>query len=136
FAAQQDATRVILGLSLVSLAAMLLILQLHFRSVRLATLVLASRPMAFLGAVAAIVLTGQDLSVATMVGMIALFGMATRNAILLVDHAINLIREFPGIAPAEAIVRAARERVVPVMMTALTSGIGLVPLALAADQPG
>src|SRR5690606_9726122 len=89
FEAQQAATRVILGLSVVSIGARLLILSLHSRSITLATLVLATRPMAFLGAVAAIVLTGQDLSVATMVGMIALLGMAARNAILLVDHAVN-----------------------------------------------
>jgi CzcA family heavy metal efflux pump len=136
FEAQQEATRVILALSLVSLGAMVLILYLHFRSLLLAHLVLLTRPLAFVGAIAAVVLTGQTISIATLVGGIALVGMATRNAILLVDHALHLMREEGlGFGP-EMLVQAARERIVPVMMTALTSGIGLVPLALAADEPG
>jgi Cu/Ag efflux pump CusA len=68
--------------------------------------------------------------------MIALLGMATRNAILLVDHAVELMREQGRGYAEDLLVLAARERIVPVMMTALTSGIGLVPLALAADEPG
>jgi len=136
FEAQQEASRIIVSLSVLSLAAMVLILYLHFRSLRLAHLVLLSRPIAFVGAVGAIVWTGQAVSIASMVGMIALLGMATRNAILLVDHAVELMREQGRGYAEDLLVLAARERIVPVMMTALTSGIGLVPLALAADEPG
>ncbi|MDA0374668.1 MAG: efflux RND transporter permease subunit [Planctomycetota bacterium] len=136
FEAQQEASRIIVSLSVLSLAAMVLILYLHFRSLLLAHLVLLSRPIAFVGAVIAIMWTGQAVSIASMVGMIALLGMATRNAILLVDHAVELMREQGRGFSEDLLVLAARERIVPVMMTALTSGIGLVPLALAADEPG
>lgn len=136
FEAQAEATRLILGLSLVSVSLMLLILYLHFRSVRLALVVLLSRPIAFIGAVLWIVLSGQTVSVATLVGFIALLGIAARNAILLVDHYLHLVREEGERLTETMLVRAGRERMVPILMTALTSGIGLVPLALAPDQPG
>jgi Cu/Ag efflux pump CusA len=136
FEAQQQATRTISLLAGVAVAAMLAILFFHLRSWRLAILVLATRPLAFIGALLWVLASGQDLTIATLVGLIALLGMAARNAILLVDHVLHLARdEGEPIAPA-LIVRAAQERVVPVLMTALTSGIGLVPLVLAADEPG
>ena len=78
FEAQEKASRVIRVMSVLSLAAMLLILYTHFRSVRLATLVLVSRPIAFIGAVMLVVATGQVVSIATLVGMIALLGVSTR----------------------------------------------------------
>ncbi|PIE22654.1 MAG: CusA/CzcA family heavy metal efflux RND transporter [Planctomycetota bacterium] len=136
FEAQQEATRMIFGLSILSVLLMVLILYLHFHSLRIATLVLLSRPVAFLGAVLYLALSAQVLSIATLVGFIALLGMAARNAILLVDHYLHLMREEGWSFGPELLVQAAQERIVPVLMTALTSGIGLVPLALAADQPG
>ena len=136
FEAQQEATQLIMALSIVSLGLMVLILHLHFRSLRLALLVLLTRPIAFIGAGAYVVLSGQVMSVATLVGFIALLGVATRNAILLVDHYLHLMREEGESFSIEMLVRAGQERIVPVLMTALTSGIGLAPLALAADQPG
>ncbi|HEB53582.1 MAG TPA: efflux RND transporter permease subunit, partial [bacterium] len=136
FEAQQEATRLILALSVGSLLLMVLILYMHFRSIRLALLVLVTRPIAFIGAGAYVILSGQVLSVATLVGFIALLGVAARNAILLVDHYLHLMREEGESFSIDMLVRAGQERVVPVLMTALTSGIGLVPLALAADQPG
>jgi len=92
--------------------------------------------MAFVGAVAYIVLSGQTMSVATLVGLISLGGIAARNAILLLDHYLHLMREEQQAFNQELIVRAGQERMVPVLMTALCSGIALVPLALAHDQPG
>jgi Cu/Ag efflux pump CusA len=86
--------------------------------------------------VAYVVASGQVLSVATLIGLIAVLGVAARNAILLIDHYLHLMREEGYSFSPQMIIRAGQERVVPVMMTALTSGIGLVPLALAADQPG
>ena len=136
FEAQEEASRVIAILSLLSLAAMLLILYMHFRSIRLAVLVLASRPIAFIGAVIYVVATNQVVSIATLVGMIALLGVSTRNAILLVDHYMNLMRhETEPFGPA-MIIRAGQERAIPILMTALAAAIGLVPLALAPGQPG
>ncbi|MFN3242179.1 MAG: efflux RND transporter permease subunit [Planctomycetota bacterium] len=136
FEAQQEATQLIMSLSALSIVLMVLILYMHFRSMRLAMLVLLTRPVAFIGAGAYVVLSGQVMSVATLVGFIALLGVAARNAILLVDHYMHLMREEGESFSIEMLVRAGQERIVPVLMTALTSGIGLVPLALAADQPG
>lgn len=136
FEAQQSAQATILGLSGVSLALMIGILRLHFRSLRLALLVLLTRPVALTGSAIAVILTGQSLSIASLVGFIAMLGMATRNAILLVDHTAHLAREGEDGLSLGDLRRAAAERVVPVLMTALTSGIGLVPLALAPDRPG
>jgi Cu/Ag efflux pump CusA len=136
FEARQEASRMIALFSLFSLAIMFLLLYFHFRSVNLSLQVLASVPMAFVGAVAWIVLSGQAVSVATLVGLISLGGIAARNAILLIDHYIHLMREEGEPFGPAMIVRAGQERMVPVVMTALTSGIALVPLALAPDQPG
>ena len=136
FEAQEKAARTIQVMSLLSIAAMLLILYMHFRSMKLAVLVLASRPIAFIGAVVYVVLSGQVVSIATLVGMIALLGVSTRNAILLVDHYLHLMREEGEEFSLAMIIRAGQERAVPILMTALTSGIGLVPLALAPGQPG
>jgi CzcA family heavy metal efflux pump len=136
FEAQAEATRLILTLSTVSLLAMFAILFLHFKSVNLAIQVLLSIPMAFIGAVAYIVLSGQTISVATLVGLISLGGIAARNAILLLDHYLHLMRAEHEPFSEEMIVRAGQERMVPVLMTALCAGVGLIPLALAPDQPG
>lgn len=136
FEAQKEATRLILLLSGLSILGMVLILYLHFGSMRIAGLILLTRPIALVGGAAYVVLSGQVLSVATLVGFIALLGMAARNAILLVDHYLHLMREDRVPFGEPMLIRAGQERIVPVLMTALTSGIGLVPLALAADQPG
>ncbi len=136
FEAQQEATRWILALSGLSILLIVMILSMHFRSARLALVVLVTRPVAFVGAAAYVVLSEQTMSVATLVGFIALLGIATRNAILLVDHAMHLAQQRGTGFTLEVLTQAARERVVPVLMTALTSGVGLVPLALAAGQPG
>ncbi len=136
FEAQEEATRVIIVLSALSLLVMFLVLFAHFRSVNLAAQVLLNIPAAFLGAVTMIVLTGQTLSIATLVGLVALGGIASRNGILLIDHYLHLMRE-EGMPFGDAmILQAGRERIVPVLMTTLTSGIALLPLVLAPGQPG
>jgi CzcA family heavy metal efflux pump len=136
YEAQQEATRLILLAGCLAALVMFLILFMHFRSINLSLQVLVSVPMAFVGAVAFIALSGQAVSVATLVGLIALAGIASRNAILLIDHYLHLMREEHEAFGPAMIVRAGQERMVPVVMTALTSGIALVPIALAADQPG
>jgi len=136
FEAQEQAARVVTLLSFVSLAAMFLLVYFHFRSSNLALQTLLNIPMAFVGAVVFILATGQTLSIATLVGFVSLGGIAARNKILLLDHYLHLMREEGEAFTEEMIVRAGRERIVPVLMTALTSGIALVPLVLAPGQPG
>lgn len=136
FEAQQAAERRIVLLSAFALLAMFFILYTHYRSGNLALQVLASIPMALIGAVVAIVVTGQTVSIAVLVGIVSLAGIAARNCILLVDHYLHLIKE-EGLPFSRAtILTAGKERLVPVLMTALTAGIALVPIALTPDRPG
>lgn len=136
FKSQQSASRMIFVLFGISLLGMFLVLYTMFRSANLAFQVMIALPTAFIGAVAALYLTDQTLSIAAMVGFISLCGIASRNGIMLISHYLNLVR-FEGESwTRQMIVRAGKERVAPVLMTALTSGIGLVPLAMAAGQPG
>lgn len=136
FEAQRAADRVLLLLGGVALVAMGMLLHIHFRSAVLALLVLSSVPMAFIGAGFLVWGTGQELSVATLVGFIALFGIASRNSILLFDHYVHrMAHEGDSFSPG-MILRAGQERMVPVVMTALTSGIALLPLFLEPDKPG
>jgi len=136
FESQRQATRMIGLLSLVSLAAMFLALYTLFRSVNMALQVLAALPMAAIGAVAALVITGQTLTVAAMVGFISLAGIASRNGILLIAHYLHLVRYEGERFTPQMIERAGKERLAPMLMTALTAGIALIPLVLAADEPG
>ena len=136
FESQRQATRMIGLLGLVSLLGMFLALYTLFRSTNLALQVLASLPMAAIGSVAAIVITGQSLTVASMVGFIYLSGIASRNGILLIAHYLHLVRHEGEGFTQEMVERAGRERVAPMLMTALTAGIALVPLVLAAGEPG
>ena len=136
FQSQQSASRVIAVLFLISLVGMFLVLYSMFRSINLSLQVMIALPAAFIGSVAALYLTNQTLTVAAMVGFISLCGIASRNGILLINHYLHLVQHEGETWSKEMIVRAGQERVAPVLMTALTSGIGLVPLALAAGQPG
>lgn len=136
FQSQQTASRMIAVLFMLSLAGMFLVLFTMFRCANFALQVMAALPMAFIGAVGAILWTGQTLTIASMVGFISLCGIATRNGILLLDHYLHLVKHEGETWSREMIVRAGQERLAPVLMTALTAGIGLVPLAMAAGQPG
>lgn len=136
FESQQSATRVIGLLFVVSMGGVFLVLFTMFRSINLSLQVMAALPMAFIGSVVALVLTGQTLTVASMVGFISLAGIASRNGILLLNHYLHLVQHEGEDWTKSMIVRAGLERLAPVLMTALTSGIGLVPLVLAAGEPG
>lgn len=136
FESQQSATRIIAILFLVSMIGVFLVLFTMFRSVNLSLQVMAALPMAFIGSVLALVWTGQTLTVAAMVGFISLAGIASRNGILLLNHYLHLVKHEGEDWTRSMIVRAGLERLAPVLMTALTSGIGLVPLVLAAGEPG
>jgi Cu/Ag efflux pump CusA len=111
------------------------ILFFAFRSHRHALIVLVNLPLALVGGVFAVALGGGVLSVASLVGFITLFGIATRNGVLLVSHYQHLMQE-EGLALAEALVQGSRERLAPVLMTALTAGLALIPLVLAGGEPG
>jgi HME family heavy-metal exporter len=136
FESQQSATRTIGLLSIASIACMFLALYTLFGSVNLSLQVLAALPMAAIGAVAALVLTGQSLTVASLVGFISLAGIASRNGILLIAHYLHLVEHEGEQFTPQMIERAGKERLAPMLMTALTAGIALVPLALAAGEPG
>ena len=136
FESQQSASRMIGILFAVSLIGMFLVLFKMFRSANLSLQVMIALPMAFIGSVAALYLTHQTLTIASMVGFISLCGIASRNGILLINHYLHLVQHEGETWSREMIVRAGKDRLAPVLMTALTSGIGLVPLALAAGEPG
>lgn len=136
FESARNATRVIGLLSLISLAAMFLALYTLFRSINLALQVLSALPMAAIGAVGALVITNQSLTVASMVGFISLSGIASRNGILLIAHYLHLVKYEGDQFTPEMIERAGKERLAPMLMTALTAGIALIPLVLAAGEPG
>jgi Cu/Ag efflux pump CusA len=136
FESQQSASRTMGLLSLFSFAGMYAVLFAHFRSHALTAQVLLNIPLALIGSVAAIWLSGQPLSVATLVGFITLCGIASRNTILMISHYIHLVK-FEGEAfGAQMVIRGSLERLVPVTMTALSAGIALIPLAFAAGTPG
>jgi HME family heavy-metal exporter len=136
FESQQSAARMIAVLFAVALVGVFLVLYTMFRSANLSLQVMIALPMAFIGSVAALELTGQTLTVAAMVGFISLCGIASRNGILLINHYLHLVKYEGETWSREMIIRAGQERLAPVLMTALTSGIGLVPLAMAAGEPG
>ncbi|MAT73093.1 MAG: CusA/CzcA family heavy metal efflux RND transporter [Planctomycetaceae bacterium] len=136
FESQQVAARMIGILLTVSLVAVFLVLYKMFHSANLALQVMVALPMAFIGSVAALYVTGQTLTIASMVGFVSLCGIASRNGILLLNHYLHLVRHEGESWTRDMVVRAGKERLAPVLMTALTSGVGLVPLALAAGEPG
>jgi CzcA family heavy metal efflux pump len=136
FQSQQEASRILGSLFIVAMLGVFLTLFTMFRSVNLSLQVMAALPMAFIGSVAALVLTGQTLTIAAMVGFISLTGIASRNGILLLNHYLHLVKYEGESWTHSMIVRAGLERLAPVLMTALTAGIGLVPLVLAAGEPG
>ena len=135
FESEAEATRTISLLSILSLLFILFILAMEFRSFRDAFLVMVNLPLAFIGGILAVFLTTKVISVASLVGFITLFGIATRNGILLVSHYRHLM-EKEGLDLRESVIRGSRERLRPVIMTALAAGLALVPFAIAADKPG
>lgn len=136
FESQQSASRVIAVLFGVALIGMLLVLYTMFKSMNLALQVMVALPMAFIGSVAALKITDQTLTIAAMVGFISLCGIATRNGILLINHYLHLVKYEGETWSPDMIARAGKERLAPVLMTCLTTGIGLVPLAMAAGETG
>jgi len=135
FESEASATRVLGLLSLLSVSLILLILYMEFGSFRTAGLVMVNLPLSFIGGIVAVMLTDRIISVASLVGFITLFGIATRNGILLVSH-YRYLMEVEGLSLYDAVLKGSQERLRPVTMTALAAGLALVPFALAAHKPG
>lgn len=136
FEAQRKATLLISVLACVSFLGILIVLMLLYPSLRISLQILNAIPTAFIGGVLAIVLTRQSLSVASLVGFVSLGGIAVRNGILLVTHYFHLMKEEGEPFSQAMILRGSLERLAPVLMTALTAGIGLIPLVIGGKKPG
>ena len=134
--AKQTAQRELLLLGSAALAGILLLLWMAFGSLRLLLLVLANLPFALVGGVAVVYLTGGVLNVGALVGFVTLFGITMRNGIMMVSHWQHL-HEVEGLARGpELVFRGARERLAPVLMTALVTALGLLPIAIGSGEAG
>ena len=136
YAEQQAAMRQIAILSLISLLLIFAILYTRYNSTVLALIVMVNVPVALIGSIVALWLTGGSLSLATMIGFITLAGISTRNGILKISHYINLVLDEGETFGRAMIVRGSLERMTPVLMTALSAGLALIPLILGGGQPG
>ena len=133
----EEAARSVQRLGLLAifiLAGMYGLLYIEFGSHRDTLVVLVNLPLALIGGVVAVALGGGVLSVATLVGFVTLFGIATRNGVLLVNNYQRLLKA--GLPIAEAVRQGSQERMAPILITALTAGFALVPLVLASGAPG
>ena len=135
FESEQAASRTLSLLGVVIIAGILALLFFSFRSLRNALLIMVNLPLALIGGVVAIYFGSGVISVASLVGFVTLFGIATRNGIMMISHYDHL-RTVEHASFDEAVHRGSLERLSPVLMTALCAGLGLVPLVLAGDQPG
>mgnify|MGYP004695382049 CR=1 FL=1 len=134
FESEASASRLLLGLSVVSIVVILLLLYLQFHSWKQSVVVLLNLPLALIGGVLALVVTGGVVSIPAIIGFISLFGMATRGGMLLVDRYNELARH--GLSRREVVLRGSLDRLLPILMTALSSGLALIPLALGSSLPG
>jgi CzcA family heavy metal efflux pump len=136
FQAQHEATQRIALFSAIVFVAVFLMLYGYFRSASLALQVLVNIPLALMGGLAFTYFKLNNISIATLVGFIAVGGVAARNGIMMISHYLHLMTHEGEGFTRKMVIRGTLERLVPVLMTALSAGIGLIPLVLAADQPG
>jgi Cu/Ag efflux pump CusA len=136
FESQQSASKLILILSLFSFAGIFLVLYSHFKSWQIAVQIMLNIPLALIGSVIAVMLTGGVFSIATLVGFITLTGIASRNGIMMLSHYIHLVEHEGETFGDRMIIRGSQERLVPVLMTALVAALALIPLTLDATAPG
>jgi len=136
FQAQEEASRLVGLLSIVSLVLMFVVLYSRYKSVVLSALIMGNIPLALVGAVLGLWLSGQPLSVAALVGFITLAGISVRNGILKVSHYLNLMRSEGESFDHKMILRGSMERLSPVLMTALVTAFALAPLLFEAERPG
>jgi Cu/Ag efflux pump CusA len=136
FLAQREASRRIAILSTVVLFVIAFLLYGYFRAPFFAMQVLFDIPLALVGGLVFTYFKLGNISIATLVGFIAVAGVAARNSIMLLSHYLHLMQHEGENFTKAMVIRGTKERLVPVLMTALSAGIGLIPLVLAADQPG
>ena len=136
FESQQKASRMMLFLGALSIFGIFLVLYGHFRSGFIALQIMLNIPMALIGSVVAIFLSDRILSVASMVAFVTLCGIASRNGIMMISHYLHLMMHEKEPFGEEMVIRGSLERLVPVLMTALTAMLALVPLMLAKGEPG
>jgi heavy-metal exporter, HME family len=136
FQAQEEASMRIGVLSLLSLALVFIVLYSRYNSIALVLIIMANIPLALIGSVIALTIAGQPLSIASMIGFITLAGISARNGILKISHYINLVLYEGETFGRAMIVRGSLERLTPVLMTALSAGLALIPLLFGADEPG
>jgi Cu/Ag efflux pump CusA len=136
FESEESATQRLLALGVLVIAGLFMLLVLAFGRARDALLIMVNLPLALIGGVAGVFLAGGVLNVATMIGFITLFGIATRNGIMLVSHIRHLMEEEGVTDFREAVIRGAEERLAPILMTALAAGLALIPLAIGGGKSG
>jgi CzcA family heavy metal efflux pump len=134
FEAEAEASQTLIAASLFSMLLIFLLLFMEFRSTKVSGIIMLNLPLALIGGVVSIWITSGILSIPAIIGFITLFGIATRNGILLVSHYKTL--ESQGLSLYDTIVQGSRDRLSPILMTALTAGLALIPLAIAGDLPG
>jgi CzcA family heavy metal efflux pump len=135
FESEAAASRTITGLSVVALVGMAVLLVMAFGAWRDAALVMVNLPLALIGGALAVAASGGVLSVASLVGFITLFGIASRNGIMLITHYRHLLAT-EAVTIEEAVVRGSVDRLIPILMTALTAALALIPIVLATGEPG
>jgi CzcA family heavy metal efflux pump len=134
FESAAGASRRLIGASLIAILVIFLILYQSFRDLSLAAIILLNLPLALIGGIFAIKVSSNVVSIPAIIGFITLFGIATRNGILLISRYIQLKKEGKGLF--ESIVKGSTDRLNPILMTALTAALALIPLALGGDKPG
>lgn len=134
FEAEAEATKTLLVMSVLSLLIIILLLYQEFKEIKMAAIVLINLPLALIGGMFAILFTSQIISIPSIIGFITLFGIATRNGILLISRYSTLKEE--GIDLHERIIRGSLDRLNPILMTAFAAGLALIPLAIGGDEPG
>ena len=135
FESEQAASHTLLLTSLMSIVVIFLLLYMQFHHVAQSGVILLNLPLALIGGVFALLLTSGEVSIPAIIGFISLFGIATRNGMLLISH-YNLLREEQGMGVRQSIVQGSLDRLNPILMTALSSALALIPLALRGDLPG
>jgi Cu/Ag efflux pump CusA len=134
FEAEAEASKTLLITSLLSLLVIFLILFQEFKKIKTASTILLNLPLALIGGVFSIYFTSGILSIPAIIGFITLFGVATRNGILLISHYQTLQAEGKNLY--DTVIQGSKDRLSPILMTALTAGLALIPLAIASDLPG
>ncbi len=136
FESQQKAARLMTFLAILAILGIFLVLFMHFKSSFISIQVMLNIPMAFIGGIIGIYLTSKTISVASLVAFVTLCGISSRNGIMMISHYLHLMKHEGEIFSKHMVIRGSLERLIPVLMTALTAILGLIPLALAGDSPG